>query len=307
MTIRNLFAAGLVGLVVPAMSIAACGAEVPPEELPLWPAGTMVQLEQAEQVAEKSKDPAKHNRMVSNVSIPTMTPHLPPASATPAPAVVICPGGAYRGLSIDLEGHDVARWLNSVGVAGIVLKYRVPLQKGGGKKLPLQDVQRAIRCVRSRAVEWNIDPQRVGVMGFSAGGHLAANASNNFASDAYEAVDETDRISCRPDFAILVYPAYLLRTGAGPDLTPELEVTPKTPQTFLIHAEDDPYRAENSLFYYLALKNASVPAYMTLFPSGGHGYGLAPLGGAVASWPQHCQAWMRDRKILTDDVTPKER
>lgn len=269
---------------------------VPPRlELPLWPDGLMVQQEQPEKVNEKSKDPAKPNRSVFNVSIPTLTVYLPASTNVPVPAVVICPGGAYGGLAFDVEGCDVARWLNSIGVAGVVLKYRVPMAKGDGKhRLPLQDAQRALSIVRSRASEWNLDAKRIGVMGFSAGGHLAVNACNKHENRAYEVGDAVDQISCRPDFAMLIYPAYLAPKSPGPALYPEITVTTNTPPTFLIHAEDDPISVENSLFYYLALKNANVPAQMILFPKGGHGYGLGIRGGPVSTWPQRCREWLRD-------------
>ena len=272
-----------------------------PMEVPLWPDGKMIPLEQPEKVIEKSKDPAKQDRRIFNVSIPTITVYLPAAATSPVPAVVICPGGAYGGLAIDIEGHDVARWLNTSGVAGVVLKYRVPMAKDDGKhRLPLQDAQRALSIVRSRAAEWNIDPQRIGVMGFSAGGHLAVNACNNHECRAYDVVDAVDQAGCRPDFAILIYPAYLAPKSPGPDLYPEIKVSTNTPPTFLIHAEDDPISVENSLFYYLALKNANVPAQMTIFPKGGHGYGLGIRGGPVATWPQRCREWLMDRGIISE-------
>lgn len=287
----------LLGVMVGAIGF---GASATPPELPLWPEGQMVPLAKPEEIHTNAGGAfGKAWHSVFNVSQPTISPYLLPAATSPAPAVVICPGGAYGGLAIDIEGSDVARWLNTVGVAGVVLKYRVPMRKGDGKhRLPLQDVQRAISYVRARAREWNLDPQRIGVLGFSAGGHLAANVSKNNDPRAYDAVDETDRVSCRPDFSVLVYPAYLLLNGKGPELAPELKVTSNAPPTFLVHAEDDPIGAENSLFYSLALKQAKVPAYLVLFPSGGHGYGLGIRGGIVTTWPQHCQAWMRDRGII---------
>ncbi len=277
------------------MSTNSFGAEAAPLEVPLWPSGQMVQQEQPEKVIEKSKDPAKPNRSVFNVSIPTLTVYLPSSTNASMPAVVICPGGAYGGLAFDIEGCDVARWLNTIGIAGVVLKYRVPMATGDGKhRLPLQDAQRALSIVRARATDWRLDPKRIGVMGFSAGGHLAVNACNNHENRAYDAVDAVDQVSCRPDFAMLIYPAYLAPKSPGPALYPEITVTTNTPPTFLIHAEDDPISVENSLFYYLALKNANVPAQMILFPKGGHGYGLGIRGGLVATWPQRCREWLRD-------------
>jgi acetyl esterase/lipase len=275
-----------------------------PQEIPLWPEGRMTSLSEPEKVIEKSKDPVKQDRRIFNVSIPTITLYRPASTSTnaPVPAVVICPGGAYGGLAFDIEGSDVARWLNSLGIAGVVLKYRVPMAKDDGKhRLPLQDAQRALSLVRSRAAEWNLDPQRIGVMGFSAGGHLAVNACNHHECRAYDAFDAVDQASCRPDFAILVYPAYLALKSPGPDLYPEIKVTSNTPPTFLVHAEDDPISVENSLFYYLALKEANVPAQMVLYAKGGHGYGLGVRGGPVAGWPNACRLWMEDQGIVAGE------
>jgi acetyl esterase/lipase/lysophospholipase L1-like esterase len=275
-----------------------------PQEIPLWPEGRMTSLSEPEKVIEKSKDPVKQDRRIFNVSIPTITLYRPASTSTnaPVPAVVICPGGAYGGLAFDIEGSDVARWLNSLGIAGVVLKYRVPMAKDDGKhRLPLQDAQRALSLVRSRAAEWNLDPQRIGVMGFSAGGHLAVNACNHHECRAYDAFDAVDQASCRPDFAVLVYPAYLAPKSPGPDLYPEIKVTSNTPPTFLVHAEDDPISVENSLFYYLALKKANVPAQMVLYAKGGHGYGLGIGRGPVAGWPQACRLWMEDQGIVAGE------
>jgi acetyl esterase/lipase len=160
--------------------------------------------------------------------------------------------------------------------------------------LPLQDAQRALGYLRFHAKELNIDPSRIGVMGFSAGGHLAANLSNNFEKRAYEAVDDADKVSCRPDLAILIYPAYL---AAGDKLSSDIKVTSATPPTFLVQSEDDHIGVENCLFYYLALKNNKVAAAMHLFPTGGHGYGLGVNGGLVATWPQICARWLQDMKV----------
>jgi acetyl esterase/lipase len=270
-----------------------------PIEVLLWPEGRMSQLGEPEKIIDNSKDPAKPFRTIFNVSIPSITVYRPTSTNLSIPAVVICPGGCYVGLAIDHEGHDVARWLNSLGIAGVVLKYRVPTRNGDGQHLlPLQDVQRAISWVRFRAKEWNLDPKKIGIMGFSAGGHLAAHVSNNYKLRAYESGEDMDRLSCRPDFSILVYPAYLAKNGTGPVLNSEFKVTTNTPPAFLVQTEDDMISVENSLFYYLALKKVQVPAYMVLYPKGGHGYGLGVQGGAVASWPQHCESWMRDRGIL---------
>jgi len=230
---------------------------------------------------------------IGNVSTPTITPYRPPQSKDTRAAVVVCPGGGYEILAMDLEGTEVCQWLNTVGVTAVLLKYRVPARNGLERyTAPLQDPQRALGLVRDHAAEWHIDSKRIGIMGFSAGGHLAAAASTRFEKRTYEAVDKSDQVSCRPDFAVLIYPAYLIREK-GPDLEPELTVTSNTPPTFLVQTEDDQIPVENSLFYYLALKNANVPAELHSFAKGGHGYALRRSNQAVMSWSKRAEEWMR--------------
>ncbi len=235
---------------------------------------------------------------LGNVSIPTLTLYRPQKGKDTGAAVVVCPGGGYNILAMDLEGTEVCQWLNSAGVTAVLLKYRVPARQESERyAAPLQDAQRALGLVRFHAAAWHIDARRIGIIGFSAGGHLSAVASTRFEKRAYEPVDEADQVSCRPDFTMLVYPAYLIGKE-GPDLSPELTVTSNTPPTFLVQAEDDPVRVENSLFYYLALKKAGVPAEMHLFANGGHGYGLRESDKAVISWPKRAGEWMRRLGVL---------
>jgi acetyl esterase/lipase len=235
---------------------------------------------------------------IGDVSTPTLTLYRPSPEKDTGAAVVLCPGGGYSILAMDLEGTEVCQWLNSAGVTAALLKYRVPARKGLERyTAPLQDAQRALGLVRYHAAEWGIDPKRIGIMGFSAGGHLSAVASTRFEKRIYEPVDEADQASCRPDFTILIYPAYLVHQ-LGPDLAPELTVTSNTPPTFLAQAEDDPVHVENCLFYYLALKQAKVPAEMHLFAEGGHGYGLRESDKAVISWPKRAEEWMRGLGVL---------
>ena len=237
---------------------------------------------------------------IGNVSRPTLTVCRPPHDKDTGAAVVVCPGGGYNILALDLEGAEVCDWLNSVGVTGILLKYRVPARKGQERyQAPLQDAQRALSLARAHASEWNLDPKRLGIMGFSAGGHLSAVASTRFNQRAYEPVDDADQLSCRPDFAMLIYPAYLAIKEHLDTLAPELTVTSNTPPTLLIQTEDDGVHVENSLVYYLALKNAHVPAEMHLFSQGGHGYGLRPSGKPVTTWPRLAEGWLRSREIIT--------
>ena len=236
---------------------------------------------------------------IGNVSKPTLTIFPPPKAKDTGAAVVVCPGGGYQILAWDLEGTEVCEWLNSIGVTGVLLKYRVPKRQGLEKHVaPLQDAQRALGLVRHRAADWGIDPKRVGILGFSAGGHLTAMASTSFEKRTYDPVDDADKASCRPDFAVAVYPAYLTVKEQGDKISPELSVTTNAPPTFLVQTEDDSVRPESSLFYYLALKNSKVPAELHLYPTGGHGYGLRPSKHNVTSWPKRAEEWMRARGVL---------
>ncbi|NBR85089.1 MAG: alpha/beta hydrolase [Proteobacteria bacterium] len=237
---------------------------------------------------------------LGNVSQPTITVYRPAKEKDTGASVVICPGGGYSILAYDLEGSEVCEWLNSIGVTGVLLKYRVPKRAGVEKHTAaLQDAQRAIGLVRARAGEFGVDPKRIGILGFSAGGHLAAAASNNYEKRTYEAVDDADKVSCRPDFSILIYPAYLTVKDKDDAIAPELPITANTPQTFLTMTEDDGVRVEGPLFYYLALKKVKVPAEMHLYPTGGHGYGLRPSQHTVTTWPKRAEEWMRVRGLLT--------
>jgi acetyl esterase/lipase len=274
------------------------------EPIPLWPKGAPGEKGDigAEHDTSKPGDGLIAGKPVvrlGNVSTPTLTLYRPPPEKDTGTAVVVCPGGGYNILAMDLEGTEVCQWLNSAGVTGALLKYRVPVRKGLERySAPLQDAQRALGLLRSHAGEWHLDPRRIGIMGFSAGGHLSAAASTRFDQRAYEPLDEADQASCRPDFVMIIYPGYLVRQG-GTEVSPELTVTSNTPPTFLVQTEDDPVHVENSIFYYLALKKAKVPAEMHLFAQGGHGYGLRGSDKAVVSWPRQAEQWMRGLGLLT--------
>ncbi|MCX7420671.1 MAG: alpha/beta hydrolase [Planctomycetia bacterium] len=238
------------------------------------------------------KDERKTTR-ITNISNPTLTLFRPTTEKNTGAAVIVCPGGGYSYVVADKEGSEVAEWLSTIGVTGVLLKYRVPIRKDRLKhEPPLQDAQRAIGLLRHRASEFGIKPDHIGIMGFSAGGHVAACASTNFAARTYEVVDEADKQSCRPDFSLLIYPAYLTLKDEGDKLAPEVPVSPKTPPTFLMMTQDDGVRVESALFYYLALKQAKVPAELHLYPSGGHGYGLRLEGHTAATWPQRAEDWL---------------
>ena len=267
--------------------------------IPLWPHPQA--LPDAEVDATTAKDnlvAGKPLIRLTNVSNPTITLYEPRGNNSGA-AVVVFPGGAYRILAIDLEGTEVCAWLNSIGVTCVLLKYRVPNTGPYPKSsAALEDAQRAVGMVRAHAAEWHIDPQRVGVLGFSAGAHLAAALSTHFDRRLYDPVDAADQSSCRPDFAVIVYPGYLALSEQNFAPNPEIQVTDKTPKTFIVQSEDDPVHVENSTVYFLALKNAGVPVEMHLYAQGGHGYGLRRTQLPVTAWPQSVEAWFRTISVL---------
>ncbi|MCR8560100.1 alpha/beta hydrolase [Mucilaginibacter sp. BJC16-A38] len=230
---------------------------------------------------------------ITNATIQVFTPKNPNGTA-----VIVCPGGGYYILAMDLEGTELCTWFNSIGVTAILLKYRVPAPPGKLRyELPLQDAQRALGLVRFNAAKWGIKPDHIGIMGFSAGGHLSALVSNSYDKRTYPKVDAADDVSCRPDFTILTYPAYLVDEKHEGKLAPEIVVTPKTPPTFIMQTEDDPVNVENALFYYLALKKAKVPAEMHLYPTGGHGYGIRSKTGGIGTYPQLIAKWLADNNL----------
>lgn len=271
-----------------------------PQPEPLWPDSVPGETATLPPEVDQTKSTDKliaDRRIIKlgNVSTPTMTIYSPdPAIATGA-AVMVFPGGGYHILAYDLEGTEVCEWLNSIGVTAVLLKYRVPAREGRPRHAaPLQDAQRALGLVRSRAKELGVDPQRIGVLGFSAGGHLAAMLSNHFETRTYPAVDSADEVSCRPDFAVLLYPGYLVVQERPTELSPEFRLQGGvTPPTFLAMAQDDPVRVENVLYYYLALKEAKIPAELHVYPSGGHGYGLRLTEHMVTTWPDRVADWMK--------------
>lgn len=255
---------------------------------------------------------------------PSITIYLPERDKANGAAVVIFPGGGYGHLAMDHEGHQIAEWLNSFGVAGFIVKYRHSRSGAGYRHpAPLQDAQRAIRTVRSGAKKWNIDPGRIGIIGFSAGGHLASSLGTHFQQRYSEAKDEIDRVSCRPDFMILMYPVISFTEpfthkgsrrnllGENPpqelveNLSNENQITPETPPTFLVFGDDDKVvPVENGVAFYMGLKKAKVPAEMHIYEKGRHGFGLGVGMGPVSSWPLRCTDWMRARGLLKKSNLP---
>jgi acetyl esterase/lipase len=276
----------------------------PREAVVLWPQGAPGK--KGDLGEEKDTTQPKDNLVagqpvirLGNVSKPTLTVYSPLRRKNTGAAVIVCPGGGYHILAMDLEGTEVAEWLNSIGVTAVLLKYRVPARKDRQRyEAPLEDAQRAMGLVRQNAASWGINPERIGIMGFSAGAHLSAVLSCNCAQRGYAPIDAADRVSCRPDFTMLIYPAYLTLPKEGDKIAPELNVTSNMPPTFLVQTQDDSVRTETSVFYYLALKNAKVPAELHLYPSGGHGYGLRSTEQAVTTWPQRAEQWMRGLGLL---------
>ncbi|AOS43168.1 Acetylxylan esterase precursor [Lacunisphaera limnophila] len=267
---------------------------------PLWPGTAPGETQVLPAEADQFKsppDPLIAGRSIirlGNVSTPTLTIYRPDPAKDTGAAVVVAPGGGYYILALDLEGTEVCAWLNSIGVTGVLLKYRVPGREGRARyAAALEDAQRAVGLVRAQAKELGLDPQRIGMLGFSAGAHLAATLAVNHAVRAYPAVDAADVESCRPDFIALIYPGGLVDREQGDAVRPE--VAPQkgvTPPVFIAMAQDDPVRVENALGYYAALKQAGVPAELHLYPTGGHGYGLRRTADRVTTWPDRVADWL---------------
>jgi acetyl esterase/lipase len=283
-------------------TIAAAVAFAADPAIPLWPQAAPGEKGDIGPENETSAGALVAGREVirlGNVSTPTLTVYRPSKQKDTHTAVLVFPGGGYSILAMDLEGTEICEWLNSIGVTGILVKYRVPARPGQPRwAAPLQDAQRALGMVRKLSGELALDPKDIGVLGFSAGGHLAAAASTNYDHRTYNPVDGADTVSCRPDFSLLIYPAYLTVKEDGDKVAPELNITGETPPTFLVQAEDDGVRVETSLFFYAALRNARVPAEMHLYPKGGHGYGLRPTSNLVTTWPKRAEEWLRSLGVL---------
>ena len=273
-------------------------------QVPIWPGAVPDARPVAgPEVATTDKDFLVAGRPVvgvGQVPKPTMTVYSPEEKNTGA-AVVVFPGGGYWALAIDLEGTEVCDWLTSKGITCVLLKYRVPGEglfprSGPYPKSPmaLEDAQRTMGLVRFHAAEWHIDPHKIGVLGFSAGGHLVAAISTHFEKRLYPAVDAADKESCRPDFAVALYPGHMLENTSKPfELNPYVPVTSQTPPTFLLQAEDDPMdTVRNSLVYYAALKKAGVPVEMHLYAHGGHAFGLRRTKLPITGWPQLVETWL---------------
>jgi len=285
-----------------AFSLHALSAEL--RVLPLWPGTAPGETN----VIGEEKDMTKPTDnliagkpliRLGNVSKPTVTFYPAPKEKNTGAAVVVFPGGGYHILAMDLEGTEVCEWLNSIGVNAVLLKYRVPKRPGQERHAAaLQDAQRAVGVVRAHATEFGFDSNRIGVLGFSAGAHLAAALSASVAQRTYPPIDADDQVSCRPDFSVLIYPAYLTLKDQGDKINPETAVSSNTPPTFIAMTQDDPVRVETALFYSAALKQANVPFELHVYPKGGHGYGLRRTDNPVTAWPERAADWMRSQGLL---------
>ena len=293
-------------LVVLAGSVQVRGEDAPaPVTVPLWPGEVPGE---AGAIGPEQSETKGGIRRVSNVSVPTLTVFRPDPARNTGAAVVICPGGGYSILASDHEGDQVAKYLTGIGVTGIVLKYRVPRRAGTANDVPppqaLMDAQRAMGLVRAHAADWKLDPARVGILGFSAGGHLAAWASAAPGDRrTYDPVDAADKLSARPDFAVLIYPAYLVKKGTDA-ISSEVAVGSDTPPTFLAMAGDDGITVDGSLAYYASLKKAKIPGELHIYAAGGHGFGMNPTGRPVAAWPDRLTDWMKAGGWLKPTAQP---
>jgi acetyl esterase/lipase len=244
----------------------------------------------------------KPTKWLTNVTKPTLTVYRPAPDKHSGVAMLICPGGGYHNLGWDVEGEEVAAWLNSIGITGILLKYRCPRRPGDTKGEPplgpLKDAQRAVSLVRSRAADWGIDAKKIGMVGFSAGGHLVGATATNSEHRAYEPIDDIDKVSCRPDFAIMLYSGYF-KVKNKDELSPTIRVTSAAPPLFLVHASDDSVsEVDHSVFMYRSMKHAGVPAELHVYASGGHGFGVRPVGQPCATWTRSCVEWLRNQGVL---------
>lgn len=261
------------------------------ETIYLWPGEVPLATKPKAEPVISDNDKGGVTR-IAEVTNPLMKVYSPADSKANGAAIIICPGGGYSILAIDKEGYEVAQWFSNLGFTTFVLQYRVPQQQ----EAALMDIQRAIRMVRAQANRWNLDPTRIGVMGFSAGGSLSARAATLFEQPTYAVVDAMDSVSARPDFALLIYPAYLDK-GESNTLTPELKVSSATPPMFMFVAADDNH-ANSTLVMAAALREANVPVESHLYPVGKHGYGLRPGNQAAITWPALAKKWLDDFVLI---------
>jgi acetyl esterase/lipase len=296
-----------------ALCVAPLAAEEKPLVVELWPGKVPDEpggigpekVVMSPKLDRKQVEVTDSTRMITNVTKPSITIYRPAKDKDTGAAVIICPGGGYWNLYWELEGEEIAAWLNSLGVTGIILKYRVPRRpdepKSQPARRPLQDAQRAVSLVRSRAAEWNIDPKRIGMIGFSAGGHLAVATAAGFKKRTYEQQDDIDKTSCRPDFAIAAYSGYL-----KDELARGLHIPKETPPVFLVHGDADLISdPEHSVATYLALKRAGVPTELHIYAGCAHDFGVRRNDHSCSEWTTTCAEWLRQRELLVRERSNK--
>jgi acetyl esterase/lipase len=289
-------------------------------EIRLWPdvAPGSEDARNVKELVEERGTPDRPDRRVQGITVPTITLYRPDPAQSTGTAIVICPGGGYSGVVIDKAGHEIARYLKSIGITAIVLKYRLPRPPGHTfvHDVPWLDASRAVRLTRRHAAEWDLNADRIGIMGFSAGGHLASTVATRFDHGNSASADPVDHLSSRPDFQALIYPVISFQNevahmgsrknllGDDPDdelidrYSNELQVTEQSPPAFLVSTYDDRVKAENTLHYFEALRAVDIPAEMHIYEVGGHGYGIRPTGKPVSTWHHRFSEWMEERGLL---------
>jgi len=281
-----------------------------PKVVKLWPGETVGDFGDIgpERVRAPEEAPTPDARWVTNVTTPTITVYRPEAARNSRAAMIVCPGGGYWNLAIDKEGEEVAAWLQSIGVTGVVLKYRVPRRPGQPEPLPapgpLLDAQRAVSYVRHKGTEWSIDSDRIGIGGFSAGGHLALMAATHYDERKYDPVDEVDAVSCKPNFAMMAYPGYILSSPGSGKLAEYIRFPRGTGPMFIVHASDDEEpgaQPEQSLALYSAARAAGFDVELHIYGEGKHGFGVRDTGLPVSHWKEQFAAWLKQRGILAAD------
>lgn len=288
----------------------APGALEGPTVVPLWPGGKAIEDDAAKIGPEHFRDllvkgepykvAGKPTKWKTNVTEPTISVYRPRPESNTKLAMIICPGGGYHNLGWDVEGEEVAEWLNGLGVTGVILKYRCPRRPGEEMTTPplgpLKDGQRAVSLVRTHADEWGIDPHKIGIIGFSAGGHLAGATAANFRERAYKPIDELDKVSCRPDFAVMVYSGYFQHKGA---LSPTIKLERETPPMFFVHATDDTVSdVDNTLRMYSEMRKLGVSAELHVYAEGGHGFAVRRVGLPCEEWKSSMISWLKHKGFL---------
>ncbi len=288
-----------------------------PQVIELWPGQAPDEIRlfgpererMSERLTRNKVEVTEPTRMITDVTKPSITICRPPKDKDTGTAMLICPGGGYWNLYWQLEGEEVATWLNSIGVTGVILKYRVPRQPdevptSEPARRPLQDAQRAMSLVRSKASEWGLHPNQIGIVGFSAGGHLVIATATSFEKRTYQPVDEIDKISCRPDFGVAVYPGYL-KVKDKDELNPSIHIPAGTPPIFFAHGGSDIIAPpEHSVMMYLALRRAGIPAELHVYANTAHDFGVRPSDNPVSSWTESCANWLRYQGFLKHPVSP---